>query len=572
MKIKIIKSLPMAFCFAIANVALGQNPLMIPPAINGPVFNLNVQQDSTEFYSGHQTPTYGVNGNILGPTLIFNKWDTVTLNVTNNLPVATTMHWHGMHVPAIYDGGPHQVIASGATWSPSYRVMNDAATYWYHPHGQAKTDLQVSKGIAGLIIVRDSTEAGITLPRTYGVDDFPIIIQSKAFDILYQVAIATALDTLTMVNATVNPYLDAPAQVVRLRCLNGSSERSYLIGFSNNMSFYEIATDGGLRDTSLVMTSLLLSPGERAEILVDLSGMQGQSINLMNFGTLIQSGVIGAANVGIGMATIPDYNLNPRNGADYPLLQINVVGQTANPVVTIPSALVAQNPWNVASANYTRQFSLTPANANAQTMVEGPFNINGNMFSMSVINDTVYLNNIEIWTIINQTLIAHPFHVHDVQFYVTDINGLAPPAYMQGKKDVVLVNQQETVSFITKFEDYTDAMMPYMYHCHLLHHEDDGMMGSFIVLDSSTTGINNVDYFSGNLYPNPVESGDLHVTNLKNAKGDYTITDVTGKIVLTGSKRNGEDFAISVSSLPGGSYFIQFFSNNGNACFKFIKE
>ncbi|MBK9413697.1 MAG: multicopper oxidase domain-containing protein [Bacteroidetes bacterium] len=105
-------------------------------------------------FAGHQTPTYGVNGNILGPTLILNKGDNVTLNVTNNIPPATTMHWHGLHVPAHADGGPHQMIMPGATWSPSFTVMNDAATYWYHPHGQNRTDIQVSKGLAGLIIVK----------------------------------------------------------------------------------------------------------------------------------------------------------------------------------------------------------------------------------------------------------------------------------------------------------------------------------------------------------------------------------------------------------------------------------
>jgi bilirubin oxidase len=103
--------------------------------------------------------------------------------------------------------------------------MNDAGTFWYHPHGQGKTDMQVSKGIAGLIIVKDSIESALTLPRTYGVDDFPLIVQTKCFDVLHQVAIATAMDTVPMVNATMNPFLDVPGQVVRLRLLNGASDR-----------------------------------------------------------------------------------------------------------------------------------------------------------------------------------------------------------------------------------------------------------------------------------------------------------------------------------------------------------
>ncbi|MBK9413688.1 MAG: multicopper oxidase domain-containing protein [Bacteroidetes bacterium] len=118
-------------------------------------------------------------------------------------------------------------------------------------------------------------------------------------------------------------------------------------------------------------------------------------------------------------------------------------------------------------------------------MVEGPFTINGHQFSMDTINDTTYLNEVEKWTLINNTLIAHPFHIHDVQFYVTDVNGISVPVSEQVKKDVVLVMPNESVSFITKFEDFADTI-PYMYHCHLLHHEDDGMMGSFVVLPGTS--------------------------------------------------------------------------------------
>src|SRR5574337_993656 len=157
-----------------------QNPLFIPDTLAGPVYNLDVHDSSKIFFPPNVTPTMAVNGNFLGPTLIMQKWDTVTLNVTNSMNVATTMHWHGFHVPAIYDGGPHQVINPNSTWSPSFVVRNDAGTYWYHPHGNMQTEFQVTKGLAGMIIVRDSAEAGYALPRKYGVDDFPLIVQSKS--------------------------------------------------------------------------------------------------------------------------------------------------------------------------------------------------------------------------------------------------------------------------------------------------------------------------------------------------------------------------------------------------------
>lgn len=182
----------------LSEIIVAQNALFIPPTLTGTTFNLNIQNGTTQFYTGINTPTYGINGNILAPTLIVNKWDWVQMNVTNNLTGfgnSTTIHWHGLHVPSMDDGGPHQVIAQATTWSPNFQILNSAGTFWYHPHGDNKTDRHVSKGIAGMVIIKDSIEAALTLPRTYGVDDFPVIVQTKAFDVLNQITIATEGDT-----------------------------------------------------------------------------------------------------------------------------------------------------------------------------------------------------------------------------------------------------------------------------------------------------------------------------------------------------------------------------------------
>jgi len=569
----IVKLKATAVLSVVAFSSMGQNALLIPPALSGATFNLNVLADSTEFFPGHKTPTYGINGNILGPTLILNKGDNITLNVNNHLSTTTTMHWHGIHVPAYADGGPHQIIQPGATWSPSFTIMNDAGTYWYHPHGLNKTDIQVSKGLAGLIIVKDSTEATLNLPRTYGVDDFPLIVQTKCFDVLYQTAIATMFDTVPMVNATINPFLNTPAQVVRLRLLNGSSDRSYMFGFSNNMNFHLIATDGGLIPAPLQLNRIRLSPGERAEILVDFSTLQGQTINIMNYGSEIPAGIIGALTVGSGMAQIPDYNLNPLNGADFNLLQIIVGAPTANPVITIPSSLTTLSPWNTSSSNRTRTITFSPKNMGMQDMVEGPFTMNGHQFSMDTINDTTYLNHIEVWTLNNQTLVAHPFHIHDVQFFITDVNGGPAPAYEAGRKDVVLVMPQQTVSFITKFEDFADTI-PYMYHCHLLHHEDDGMMGSFVVLDSALRSINDIKQKTFSYYPNPVTGDNLTVEfSENNGPVQFKVVNTLGQFVLTGySEINNNRCSLSVAGLNPGLYYIILKSTNSISKLKVVVE
>lgn len=516
----------------IIGICQAQNPLFIPPILIGNTFNLNVQAGTTQFFAGINTPTYGVNGSLLAPTLLINKGDLVTLNVTNSLPnTSTTMHWHGLHVAPENDGGPHQIIPFGTTWSPTFTMLNDAGTFWYHPHGENKTDIQVSKGIAGMIIVKDAVEAALPLPRTYGIDDLPLIVQTKCFDILHQIATATVFDTVVMVNGTRNAYQNIPAQVVRLRLLNGASDRSFMFGFSNNMNFHQIATDAGLLTNTITENRLRLSPGERAEILVDFAAMQGDSVQLMSFGSELATGIIGAENVGNGMASIPDYDLNPLNGADFPLLKMYISAPTANAITAIPTNLTTFSPWNIATANVNRTLTFSPEIMGPQGAVEGPFLINNVAFNMDSINIESQLNNTEIWTLNNQTQVAHPFHIHDTHFFVTEINGGAVPANQQGKKDVVLVMPMQTLKFIIKFEDFADETVPYMYHCHLLHHEDDGMMGSFLVKNYPTSILDIAENEGVKIYPNPISTGQSVKIEAQKGIQSVFVYDMLGKKV-----------------------------------------
>lgn len=546
-----------------------QNPLYIPPALSGTTFNLSIQQGTKVFFTGYNTPTFGINGVWMSPTLILNKGDSVTLNVTNNLTQSTTMHWHGLHVPAKWDGGPHQIIAANATWSPRIKVMNDAATYWYHPHGQNKTEQHVSKGLAGLIIVRDAAEAALTLPRTYSVDDFPIIVQSKAFDVLKQIAIATEDDSTIMVNGTMQPYLNAPAQVIRMRLLNGSSMRSYLFGFTGNLPFKMIGTDDGLLDSAVTLTRLRLSPGERAEIVMNLSGKMGQTIYLRNFGSELPAGIHGAAIVGQGASVLPDYSLNPRNGGDYDILKLSVVAQTGSPVTTMPTSLIPHTPLLASSANKIRTILMdVQLPFDSSKLTEGPMTFNGHSFDMMVVNDTTYLNRTEIWKLINNTQVAHPFHIHNVSFDVLDINGRAPSVYERGKKDVVLVMPGDTLRYITKFEDFADATVPYMYHCHLLHHEDDGMMGSFVVMPVASA-INNVGMSENiaTVYPNPAK--DYFMVKLSSTVSDAAVTvkDVTGRTVQSIVMKSGSE-RINTATWPKGIYTVAVLSSGKMQAYK----
>ncbi len=553
-----------------------QNQLFIPPALTGTSFNLTVQAGSQIFYGTSATPTYGINGSWMAPTVIVNKGDSITLNVINNLPVITTMHWHGLHVAAVNDGGPHQEINPGTTWSPSFEVRNNASTYWYHPHGAGQTEQQISKGLAGMLIVKDNAEAQLALPRTYGTDDFPVILQTKAFDVLQQIAIATDMDTSLFVNGTLSAYLVAPGQVIRLRLLNASSLRSFNIGLSNGQTFYQIATDGGMRDSSLALTRLKISPGERAEILLNLTGMTGQIVYLRNYGSELPTGIYGADTVGTGPDTIPEYESNFLNGVDFDLLKLNIYPSTVGAITSIPPSLIPYTPLDTALATVSRTIVMDTIRhlpIDIPNLAEGPFALNYEIFNIDSINEIVYLNTTEIWTLVNKTLIAHPFHIHDVQFNVIEKSGVPPVPEERGWKDVILVMPNDSVKFIAKFETFADNMTPYMYHCHLLHHEDDGMMGSFLVIDTTATGIseNNIEnYFT--TYPNPVSNFVSIEFQNEIRSAEIKLINVLGEIILSKQIENTENAKLNVSQLSNGIYFLQVKTNNKVFTQKIVKQ
>jgi bilirubin oxidase len=538
----------------IVQIGNAQNPLLIQSTLTGTDINLTLQNGTTQFYPGQITNTMGVNGNILGPTLILNQGDFVNFSVTNQLAETTTVHWHGLHVSPENDGGPHTTIAANSTWSPSFTIMDKAATYWYHPHLHHFTDKHISKGIAGMIIVKDTDEAALNLPRTYGIDDFPLIIQTKDFDANNQIVVHSNSDDVIMVNATIDPFLNVPSQVVRYRVLNGSSQRAFNLGLDNNQPFHQIASDGGLLSSPVQLTRLLLAPGERAEILIDFSGMNGETVYLKSYSSELQNGIYGATNPGMGAGmTMNGYNPNPLNGSDFNIIQFTIITQSTNPITAIPSNLVTVTPIPAGNSNITRTLTFTPVTM-GPNQLNGDFLINGSTMDLDVINYSVPLNNTEIWELTNQSAISHPFHIHDVQFNILTRNGVAPPVNEQGRKDVVLVKPQETVRFIAKFEDFTSDTVPYMYHCHLLTHEDGGMMGQFIVTNVLSVNENFIDD-KFRIYPNP-SKGLINIEfNIDSEVDDIFIYDNLGRIIYSTIIKN--ENSISVKGLRNGVFYIK---------------
>jgi FtsP/CotA-like multicopper oxidase with cupredoxin domain len=554
-------------------VTKGQNPVLIPDTISGSVINLALQEGTHEFFPGFQTNTMGVNGNILGPTVILEKGQQVTLHVENQLQEETTLHWHGLHISSENDGGPHTVINPGETWSPAFTVLDNASTYWYHPHLHHKTNEHVSKGISGFIIVKDQEESGILLPRNYGTDDFPLVIQTRDFDDNKEIVFHSNSDDILMVNATLDPFISVPAQIVRLRLLNGSSMRTFNLGFTNNQLFYQIGSDGGLLESPVQLTRLMLSPGERAEILIDFSSRLGDIIHLKSFASELPNGIYGAANPGLGPGMVlTGYHPNPLNGTDFNVLQISVGPATVNPVISIPTQMVNLNPFLVSDADTTRTFTFDPE-IMGPNQLNGHFMINDQMFDMDVINEVIPLNNIEIWTLTNQSGIAHPFHIHMVQFYVLDRNGVPPPLNESGRKDVVLVKPQETVRIITKFENFSNDEIPYMYHCHMLMHEDEGMMGQFLVIDESPVLSTFTGEVSATIFPNP-SKGNYHLHFGENLQiYDLKVIDKYGRSLReVDYQAMSNQLILNLLDPDKGLYILKINTDRGPYLFKIIKE
>ncbi len=436
------------------------NKLLIPPEIKGVLkngireYNLKLNSSHSGFLKGFKTATWGVNGSYLGPTIRLNVGEKVSLNWHNSLDEATTIHGHGMHLPAKMDGGAHQIIKAGTTWSAKYTVKQKACTNWYHPHIMNKTAEHVLMGLAGLIIIDDSESRALPLPKRYGVDDIPLVLQDRLFSksgqFVYSKSMPTVMhgfkgDTL-LVNGTIAPYFDAENGWVRLRILNGSNSRFYNLSTKEGIDMHVIASDNSFLEKPVAVDSVILSPAERVEVMLNLKDHKGEKIHLVD----------------------------SNSGAN--ILEVRV-NKKSNSNVTLPSKLTTLDPIDTKKAVRTRKFELS---------VRGPGKlvINGESMDINKINFAIKKDEYEIWEIQSRGMMQmdHNFHMHGTHFRVISRNGKTPRAWERGYKDTVFIAPDDIVRVLVKHIDYSDSKNPFMYHCHILEHEDAGMMGQFVVV------------------------------------------------------------------------------------------
>ncbi len=442
-----------------------RNALPVPPVAGSEVvdgvrvFDLTMQRGSTDFGTGTSYDTLGLDGDYLGPTLRARRGEQVRVDVTNDIGERSTLHWHGMHLPAAMDGGPHQMVDPGETWSPTWTIDQPAATLWYHPHLHGETADHVYRGLAGLFLLDDEDTDDLALPHAYGVDDVPVVVQDKVLDDgrlgpgtgVFN-PVGTLGDTL-VVNGVVAPYLDVTTERVRLRLLNASSSRVYDFALDDGREVDLVATDGGLLEAPETVRHVRLSPGERAEVVVPMSA--GEDVALTSVPTTVAG---------------DPFQQRYSGGDDaFDVLQLRAADRlAASPEV--PERLAALPDLRDDEVAVTREFRLSTPR------------INGRSMDMSRIDEVVEVGSTERWVVENTDGTPHSFHLHDAQAQVVSYDGGPPPPQLRGRKDTLFLPGPVTVELLVRFDDHTDPDVPYMFHCHVLQHEDNGMMGQFVVV------------------------------------------------------------------------------------------
>jgi blue copper oxidase len=433
--------------------------LPLPSVITDNI-QVTAQSTSAQIRKGTTSTVFSYRNGLLGDTIKATTGSTVTVNLHNNLGEETNIHWHGLIVPENMDGHPKDVVAHGGDFTYTLPITQRAGTYWYHPHPHGNTARQVFMGMAGLVIVNDSEEAGLNLPS--GEFEFPLIIQDKRlrgssldYSPSQDEMMTGYLGEDITVNGAHSPFKSISPAWYRMRVLNGSTARVYNLAFSNGMPFNIIGSDGGLLRAPENVTSVMLGPGERADVLVDFRTLSGQEVYLVS-------------------NKFSKYDLQGRQG--FRILKFVVDGSSSS-AFTLPGTLSSMSPVPSSASVRTRSFNIaallggTGGHGGA-----GMHTISGKTFDMERIDEVAEAGTTEIWEFDNVAGDEiHPMHIHGVQFQVLDRIGGRNTiiATEKGWKDTVLVMAGEKVRVIMTFPEYTGV---FVFHCHNLEHEDDGMM------------------------------------------------------------------------------------------------
>ncbi|MGE9553522.1 multicopper oxidase CueO [Erwinia amylovora] len=508
---------------------------LLTPDARG-MINIAAQQGQTQ-WMGKSFTTWGYNGNLLGPAIQLERGKPVTLNLHNKLPEATTVHWHGLELPGEVDGGPQGVIAPGKFRTVSFTPDQPGATCWFHPHQHGRTGYQVAQGLAGLVILKDDATEKLLLPKIWGVDDIPVILQDKRLStdggkIDYDLDVMSAavgwFGNTMLTNGAIYPQQAVPRGWLRLRLLNGCNARSLNLTTSDHRPLYVIGSDGGLLAEPVKLTELSMMPGERFEVLVDTH--DGKTFDLQT---------LPVRQMGMTLAPfdqpLPVLTIQP--------LQILASGSLPDKLVQVPALAAhqgAKERWLqlMMDPELDRRGMLALMEKYGRAAMAGmsgdahdkegddsagkggrdhgsahgamqgmdhasmsdmqhhqadsnPYDfhngnkINGIAFDMMNPAFDVKQGVTEKWTISGEgDEMLHPFHIHGTQFRILSENGKPPAPHRSGWKDMVRVEGWRS-EVLVRFNHAAAKDQAYMAHCHLLEHEDTGMMLGFTVSGDS---------------------------------------------------------------------------------------
>ena len=465
------------------------------------VFDLVAEPTSHAFLPGKPVPVIGYGGTHMGPAIRLKRGATSKLRLVNKLDRPTNVHWHGLLVEGEFDGGTQPGLAPGASWEARLRVDQPAATLWYHAHVHGQTTRDIHDGLCGLLIIDDAKTAGLGLPSTWGVDDLPLVLQDRDFDgegRPVRPALGASLEhgfrgRTIIANGTAEALAKVPPRLVRLRLLNAASARTFRLFFEDQRSFRMIASDAGFLPEPVELSVLPLAPGERAEILVDFA--EGTS-------HLMTGPDDHEHRMGAHVTSLPDVLTAPVRAVGF------VAASDQSTSTKVPTSLVALPALPTATGDLKRRrFELRVMPGNGAAMDHGAMDhgamhhgappatmdhgnhadpaelpprlvINGKRFEPGRIDEQVKLGATEIWEIVSPEM-AHPFHLHGAHFRVLSEDGEAPKLWNRGLKDTILV--ENSAELLVTFTRPAGPDAPFVYHCHLLEHEDGGMMGAFTV-------------------------------------------------------------------------------------------
>jgi spore coat protein A len=506
------------------------DPLPIPQKLtpsetrNGTeIYHVRMSEFSRPMHS--QLPPakrWGYEAQCPGPTIEAVRGKPIEIHWHNNLParhifsvdpnihgamppapaVRTVPHLHGARTRSESDGLPEKWFVPGAEAHYSYPNDQQAATLWYHDHALGITRLNVYAGLSGFFLLRDDVERSMDLPA--GDYEIPLLVQDRTLDESGQLVYAPTFDDgktlapgvwgseffgqLPIVNGTIYPYLNVEPRPYRLRLLNGSNSRFFNLFFNLAkrptdipalVTFHQIGTDGGFLPRAAPLEKVLLGPAERADLIVDFSKLAGNIVTLSNDAP----------------APFPGWEFaTARHAQLYELMQFRVsLPLVGNSKSVNMAPAVSFTPLNASEAVVTRDFVLSEQ-MDAQGRSIGML-INGKRYDDPV-TESVKLGSVETWRFINATDDAHPMHLHLVQFQILHRQGFdigafrsgqlqlvgnpRPPAANEaGKKDTAVVNPRDVLTILVRFEGYTGR---YVFHCHMLEHEDNDMMRPYEII------------------------------------------------------------------------------------------